>query len=283
MKATRVTVVLGGGGAKAAAQIGALRALADCGLVPARYVGTSMGGVVAAAAAAGLPPGEMSARFSSVRRPDVARARALLPAVGIWLPSMLRPEPLAATLARLIPARRFSELQVPLTLTAVDLDNRELVLFGAGGRDVPLLDALAASTALPVYYPPHLIDGRRYADGGLRAVLPLDVAAGFAADLVIAIEVGPGLDDPEPAEPPGGPALVLAHDQSEAILMGQQARDAVQRWALTPGLPPLLHVRPPLPRHVTFAVERFAEFESTGWSSARDALSRAGYQAIGHA
>jgi hypothetical protein len=34
---------------------------------------------------------------------------------------------------------------------------------------------------------------------------------------------------------------------------------------------------------VTFAVERFAEFESSGWSSARDALSRAGYQAIGHA
>jgi len=185
---TRVTAVFGGGGAKAAAQIGALRALEEAGLRPTRYVGTSMGGVIAAGAASGASADELSRRFRAVKVREVARPRAFTPIAGLWFPSLLRPEPLRETIGRLVPEREFAELAVPLTLTAVDVDTRELLTLGDGGLQMPLLDALAATTALPVYYPPAEVGGRRLADGGLRAVLPLDIAAGFPADVVTRID-----------------------------------------------------------------------------------------------
>lgn len=279
MTSPGLTVVLAGGGARSAAQVGALRALADAGLRPTRYVGTSMGGVIAAGAASGAAPEELSRRFRSVRTSDVARPRALAAVAGLWLPSLLRAEPMRETLARMVPHRSFADLQVPLSLTAVDLDSRELVVLGDGGLELPLADALAATTALPVYYPPVEVAGRRLADGGLRAVLPLDVAARFPADLVVAVDVSPAVDQPGRQPPSRGPRLLQAHDASEGILMGQQAQDAVARWRATPGLPRLVHVRPPLPVRATFAVERFEEFETAGYDATKSALVREGLHA----
>ncbi|HEX9506218.1 MAG TPA: patatin-like phospholipase family protein, partial [Acidimicrobiia bacterium] len=49
----RVVAVFGGGGAKSVAHVGAARALAEAGLTPSHYVGTSFGAVIAAALASG--------------------------------------------------------------------------------------------------------------------------------------------------------------------------------------------------------------------------------------
>jgi len=271
--ATRVTAVFGGGGAKAAAQIGALRALEEAGIRPSRYVGTSMGGVIAAGAASGASADELSRRFRAVRAAEVARPRAFAPLAGLWFPSLLQAAPLRHTLGRLVPERRFADLAAPLTLTAVDVDTRELVMIGDGGLDLPLLDALTATTALPVYYPPAEVGGRRLVDGGLRAVLPLDIAARFAADLVVVVDVGPGFDEPAPKQRLKGPGLLLAHDACEGILMAQQALDALARWRATPGRCRLLHVRPPLPRSATFAAELFVQFEQAGYHATRAVLA----------
>jgi NTE family protein len=274
MTPARILAVFGGGGAKAAAQIGALRALEESGLRPTRYVGTSMGGVIAAGAASGATAAELSERFRAVKVTQVARPRAFAPLAGLWFRSLLRPEPLHATLQRLVPERSFAELKDPLTLTTVDADSRELLTLGDGGLDLPLQIALAATTALPVYYPPVEAVGRRLADGGLRAVLPLDVAAQFEADLVVAVDVGPGFDEPPPKQRVRAPGLLLAHDMGEGALMAQQAQDALARWRSTPGRARLIHVRPPLPRRATFAAELFSEFERAGYESTRDALAK---------
>ncbi len=69
----RVTVVLSGGGAKATAHLGAIRALRGAGLEPARYVGTSMGAVVGAALAAGLTAEAVFERARGIRRRGVGR------------------------------------------------------------------------------------------------------------------------------------------------------------------------------------------------------------------
>ena len=68
MTAPRVAVVLGGGGAKAAAHLGAAVALADAGIVPTHWIGTSMGSVVAVAMAGGADPAALLAAFGKVRR-----------------------------------------------------------------------------------------------------------------------------------------------------------------------------------------------------------------------
>src|SRR6185312_10386077 len=95
------------------------------------------------------------------------RALTLAPWGGLWLRSLLKGEPLREAIGELFPARRFEELTIPLTVTAVDLDSGNLVLFGAAGEPALLLDALWASCALPVFYPPVLLGGRRLVDGGL--------------------------------------------------------------------------------------------------------------------
>lgn len=273
MTPRRITAVFGGGGAKSAAQIGALRALEETGLRPGRYVGTSMGGVIAAGAASGASADELSQRFRAVKASQVAQPRAFAPIAGLWFSSLLRGEPLRETLGALVPQRRFADLASPLTLTAVDVDSRELLILGDGGIDVPLLEALTASTALPVYYPPAVVAGRRLVDGGLRAVLPLDIAARFEADLVVAVDVGPGFDEPAPKQRVRAPGLLLAHDACEGILMAQQALDTVARWRAAPDRCRLIHVRPRLPRRATFAAELFLEFETAGYDATRAALA----------
>ena len=53
MKYSRIACALSGGGAKAVAQLGALKALEEHGLAPTLYVGTSMGAVMGAMLATG--------------------------------------------------------------------------------------------------------------------------------------------------------------------------------------------------------------------------------------
>src|ERR671915_2543079 len=64
----RIALVLGGGGLKGFAHIGVLRALDERGISPQVYAGTSIGALMAAAAAGGMPNDEMSLRGTSLRR-----------------------------------------------------------------------------------------------------------------------------------------------------------------------------------------------------------------------
>ena len=277
-----VVLALSGGGAKAAAHIGALRALADAGIRPAHIVGTSMGAVVGAAAAAGVAPAEMLARVGRLTRKDVAAPARLAILGGLYLPALLLPEPLRRTIAALVPAERFGDLATPLTVTAVDLDSGALCVFGAHGGDAPLVDALYASCALPMYYPPAILDGRRYGDGGLRGALPLATAlavaraferGGGAVEAIVAIDIGPGFDE-EGAPPTGGlPTMVRAHDDATGILMAALAEAQRAEWAADPARPRLVHVRPRVERHATFRLDRVTAYEAEGYRAARAALA----------
>ena len=265
-------LVFGGGGAKAAAHVGAWRAVTESGLTPGGYVGTSMGAVLAAAFAAGLGWKDVAARMMGVRGEDVARPRSTAAEEGLNAPSLFDIEPLREVIEQVVPARSFAELTIPLTVTAVDLDSGELVLFGPGDSDVPLIDALLASCALPFFYPPVILQHRRFADGGLRAVLPLGPAAGSGAKTVVAIDTGPGFDEPR-AEPVQTPALVAAHNSATGILMATSTRAAVELWRRTPGLPRLVYVRPRVDKHVTFRVDLAAKYVEEGYRATREALN----------
>lgn len=270
MKYTRVTVVLSGGGAKAAAHVGALKALEEWQLVPSRYVGTSMGAVVAACFASGLDYDDVLKRVVGITRRDVA-----MPAAGALLgpfgKTVLRAAPLVETIARLVPARTFEELSRPLTVTATDAETGELVLFGAGGRsDVPLHRALYASCALPMYYPPAAIGGRSYLDGGLRAVFPLRIAAAEHPDLVYGVYAGPAHRQRTPVQP-DRLRVLGAHDNALRILMAAQADAEVATCA--DGIP-LVLVRPVLDARATFAVENSMRYVEEGYRAGVEALER---------
>ena len=271
MRPAGVTLVLSGGGAKSAAHVGAVRALEEAGMVPARYVATSMGAVVAAALAGGALGEDLLTALAEVGRSGVVRD-PLAMVSGLYARSLLRPGPFRQAVERVVVARRFAELAVPVTVTVTDLDTGALLLFGDGGEDAGLIDVLCATCALPLYYPPVHLGGRRCGDGGLRGPLPLEVAAGLAREAVVAVDVGPGFDaGPDPAA--SAPPVVRAHDDAVGALMAQVTAAQLALWRADSSRPPLVYIRPRVERSATFRVERVRQYAEAGYAAACEALA----------
>jgi NTE family protein len=229
-----------------------------------------MGAVIGAALAAGVPFEEVRRRALSLRRKDVAPFNPLALVKGMFANALIPSSALRRTIERIVPAKRFEHLKIPLTVTATDLDSGELVLF-KGGMD--LHDALYASCALPLYFPPLELNGRRLADGGLRAVLPLDAARAIPADLVVAVNVGPGFDEAfvPSVQRSNVPALVRAHGEAIRVMMAAQAERAVADWPKD--APRLVYVRAVAEREATFAVERLEQYVEAGYQATKKAIA----------
>ena len=230
-----------------------------------------MGAVVGAAFAAGLSFDDFVAKIRGVTQKDVAPLASLAFIKGIFGASLLNGDPLRRTIPKIVPVSRFSDFKIPLTVVATNLDTGDLVLFGAQGfMDVPVLDALCASCALPVYYPPVVIDDKRYGDGGLRAVLPIEVARGIGADLIVAINVGPGFDEDPPARPGALPSLIRAHSDAERIMMAAQTERDLEDWPADAAK--LIVVRAVKEREATFALDNMARYIEAGYQETKRAL-----------
>jgi NTE family protein len=82
----------------------------------------------------------------------------------------------------------FTDLPRPLALIAHDLDAGERTVFGAPPlRNVPVSQAVAAASALPVMFAPFRIQNRDYIDGGLGDLAHVDVAEKLGAEAVLVI------------------------------------------------------------------------------------------------
>ena len=120
----------------------------------------------------------------------------------------------------------------PTKLTAVDCVSGELTVFDAASG-VSLVEAVAASSAVPGIWPPVTIEGRRYMDGGMWSADNADLAEGFARVVVISPL---GLDSPLPTPMPlrevltglkdGGAAVTLiSPDEASVAAIGTNALD----------------------------------------------------------
>jgi NTE family protein len=91
----------------------------------------------------------------------------------------------------------FAERKPTLLIPAIDLDTAERVVFGAGElRDVPISEAVAASSAIPGFFDPYTIGGRDYVDGGVGFSGHADLAAEAGADVVFVVNpLVPNLHD----------------------------------------------------------------------------------------
>jgi len=178
----RVGLALSGGGVRGLAHIGVLKALEQEGVAVDCLAGTSMGGVIAAAYAAGLCPDfmEQEALHMASPRRLLALADPMLPRRGLFDGRKVH-EYLAGHLGE----RTFDDLRLPLALVAVDLNSgREVIL-----REGRLIDAVRATIALPGLFTPVDSDGRVLVDGGVLDNLPADVVRRMGAEVVIAVDV----------------------------------------------------------------------------------------------
>ncbi len=85
-----------------------------------------------------------------------------------------------------------------LLITAVDASDGSFVVFD-GDSDATLVEAVAASCAVPMVWPPVTIGGRRFIDGGMRSGANADLASGYDRVVIVApidrggrISPGPG-------------------------------------------------------------------------------------------
>jgi NTE family protein len=131
-----------------------------------------------------LGPGSWRLALSSLARPYKYSPAAL---VAGWLPSgPVSTEPLKDTVRRACDGPWAAHPNY--WAMAVDYQTGERVAFGRDGSPpAELPDAVAASCAIPGFFRPVQIGGRRYVDGGLASASNLDVLVEEGLDLVIAL------------------------------------------------------------------------------------------------
>ncbi|MGH7482754.1 MAG: patatin-like phospholipase family protein [Longimicrobiales bacterium] len=264
----KVTLVLGGGGLKGLAHVGAWRAVLEAGISVSEIIGTSIGALVGACIAGGSPVAELERRALALRRSDiVVLNRWALLLNGIRQPAVFRAEPFHAFIASVLPVERFEQFGLPCSMNAVDLESGEELWFGAGGRrDVPVADAVYASSALPLFYPPGLIGQRRFADGGVADSLPLERARQRGADRIIAIDVGAG--PRKDALDTLAKGLVAIGHRVYDIMNYRRKRLLLDTWQG----PELMYVRPKLDGYSTFDFGSTGYFLEEGYRATAEAL-----------
>ncbi|KAB8040217.1 patatin-like phospholipase family protein [Janthinobacterium aquaticum] len=209
----RIALVLSGGGARGFAHIGVLKVLQELHVPVDMVVGTSMGGVVGGAYAAGASVAELEKmtretnwervvadrpprdELSFRRREEdlllSSRIEFGVSGNGISTPPAAAGNAaLEMALNRLLPAgmrdRPANALPLPFRSVASDLVSGELVEL----VDTPLFLSMRASLAVPGVFSPVRVNNRLVVDGGLVRNLPVDMARAMGADIVIAVNVG---------------------------------------------------------------------------------------------
>ncbi len=218
MTAGRALVLGGGGLAGIAWHTGMVYGMAEAGVdvTTADFiVGTSAGATVAAQIGSGQPVEDWYRRQVELDLQTEELRPAGMPIERLW-EMMLRlveefPDPgerrrQTGTLARetntvpeavrrAIIADRLRGLEWPtgrMAIVAVDASTGQRRVFDAHSG-VDLVDAVAASCAVPGIWPPVTIDGSRYIDGGVYSSSNADLAAGQARVLVLAPMATPEL------------------------------------------------------------------------------------------
>ncbi len=248
-------LVLGGGGLAGISWItGMLHGMAVAGLdvTDAEFiVGTSAGSTVAAQVGSGVPVElwferqvdprlqnrELRAPGMTIEEVWETRSRLLEGAADPGeqhrriAALALATETVPEATRRAVVAGRLRGLGWPerrIAIVAVDASTGARRVFDSGSR-VDLVDAVAASSAVPGVWPPVTIDGSRYIDGGVHSLTNADLAVGWAQVLVVAPMPDPELDAQVDRVNESGRAQVLSPDVDSFAAFGTDPLDPAVR------------------------------------------------------
>ena len=217
----KVGVVLGGGGAKGASHIGALKYIEEMG-IPVDYVaGTSMGSIIGGFYALGYSPDELTELISGMDWSEYIgnkidrtmmseemrqRNSTLMLQIPFSDESLFDHNPNSTFLSQLPSAyvnnsslmnlfnnlcvgyqeeMDFNDLPIPFACVATDIITGKEVVLRSGS--VP--NAMRASMAIPGVFSPVRIGDKVLVDGGLVNNFPADVLRDMGADIIIGVEV----------------------------------------------------------------------------------------------
>ncbi len=161
-----IVIALGGGGMKGIAHAGVLRRLVKEGYNIKAISGTSVGGLIGAAFAAGHSPEEIENYLNKINQTSLfARGKSDGPA-------LMGLQGVTEALLDLVGNCTFEQLTIPFAVTAVDLDHGEEVILSTGS----VMDAVLATIAVPGIFPPRKIGNCTLVDGGVLDPVPVALA-----------------------------------------------------------------------------------------------------------
>ncbi len=217
---SRTAFVFAGGGSLGAIQVGALRELVRAGERPDLVVGASVGALnacfyAARPDAAGVEA--LEAIWRGLKRNDVFPL-TLHGAIG-WFRgggSLFKSLALRRLVERHLPFRNLEDAAIPVHVVATNLSGAPVSLSRG-----PAVDAVLASTAIPIAFPSVRIGGDHLMDGAIAGNTPVLTAAGLGATRIIVLQTGYACSidgPPQGAVARGMHALTL-------LIANQMARD----------------------------------------------------------
>jgi NTE family protein len=189
--------VLGGGGARGAMQVGALRALFEAGLKPDLLVGTSIGAINATGLALwGVNLAGIEALEHAYQRMQDSRLLDPRLIEFAWNAVSKRQNLRGSRFARefliaegILPDFRFSQIKnVRLATVAADLHTAGPVIYG-WDPEQSVMEGVLASIAIPPWFAPIEKDGQYIIDGGALSNLPIEPAIRLGATEIVALDL----------------------------------------------------------------------------------------------
>ena len=177
---TTAAVVLGSGGARGYAHIGALQVIVERGFEVVAIAGSSMGALVGGVHAAGCLD-EYTAWVTRLRHLDLLRLVDLSLSAG----GAIRGEKVFAIVRDMVGDTRIEDLPVAYTAVATDLLSHREVWFQEGS----LSDAIRASIAIPSLFTPVVSGDQLLVDGALMNPVPILPTLPAQADITIAVSL----------------------------------------------------------------------------------------------
>jgi NTE family protein len=265
-----IGLVLSGGGARAYAHIGVVRALREAGLPFDIVGGTSMGGIVAACVAMGWNDDEIELRIRKAFVESNPLGDYMLPVVGF-----VRGRRVESRLMEHFGEKLIEDLEVPYFAVSTDLVAGATYVHQGG----LLRKALRASISLPGILPPVLDGhGRLLVDGAVLKNFPVDILKQLHRGPIIGVDVArrDGIDIEDFRDPPGFFGWVAAHGLQGAppiaSLLMRAATLAVDPWEGRSAADVL--ITPEMPDIDMRDWKRFDEAVASGYEAAVAALQR---------
>lgn len=188
-KPVQLALVLGGGGSKGLAHLGAIQELEKAGIRPDLIIGCSAG-AMAGALYADQPDLDFAiGSLIPLKKRDVLDYSYMNPIFGFVNGDLLH-----NLMKRLLQVTIFEDLKIPLIVVATDLFTGDVIEISSGD----IASAVRASCAFPGVFKPVSLYGRFCIDGGASCPIPVNIAKKYGAKMVIAIDLSEKLSKEQP-------------------------------------------------------------------------------------
>ena len=184
-----LALILGGGGSKGLAHLGAIQELEKEGIRPDLIIGCSAGALIGALYADQPGLEGTMASLIPLRKSDLFDYSYLNPILGIVNGDLLH-----SFMKKMLKSTTFEDLSIPLIIVATDLLSGETIELSSGN----LASAVRASCAFPGIFKPVPLYGRYCIDGGASSPMPIDIARRLGAKVIIAIDLSGALSKEHP-------------------------------------------------------------------------------------